>query len=210
MKKSLLILFGTLLLGVPPVSGAAAQSYQMDAAGSSLKFTAEQMGAAFDGTFHQFAASVSFAPGNLAASSLDVTVDPASADTQEEQRDATLRGSDFFDVEHFKSAHFSTTTFRTTKTGTFEAIGKLTLRDTTRDVTIAFSFDSRKEGAENVSYLTGSANLKRLDFGIGRGEYVDTSAVGNDVAIRFSLRLLPTAQPPQKKIPTPPAPLQTK
>jgi polyisoprenoid-binding protein YceI len=138
-----------------------------------------------------------------------VTVDPASVDTQEEQRDTALRGADLFDVEHFKSAHFVTSSFKKTGATTFEATGKLTLRDVTRDVRIAFSFTSRKEGGTDVSYLAGNASLKRLDFGVGRGEYADTEAVGNDVQIKYNLRLLPAAVPGTKKIPTPPAPPQT-
>ena len=59
-----------------------------------------------------------------------------------------------------------------------------------------------------MSYLVGGAHLKRLDFGIGRGEYTDTEAIGNDVEIKFNLRLLPAARVPDKKIPTPPAPSQ--
>jgi polyisoprenoid-binding protein YceI len=215
MKKPVLVLSGALVMAWPLFSGATApasgaQCYSMDPAKSSLSFTADQMGAPFEGRFHKFTASISFSAADLAASSFDVTVDPGSADTQEEQRDGTLRGSDFFDVEHFKTAHFATTSFSTTKTGTFAAIGKLTLRDVTRDVKIAFSFTSRKEGAATVSYLVGSANLKRLDFRFGRGEYEDTAAVGNDVKIKFNLRLLPAARPPDKKIPTPPVPPQTK
>jgi polyisoprenoid-binding protein YceI len=214
MTNGVLILAGLLISSrlcagaTVPTSGA--QRYTMDPAKSSLKFTAEQMGAAFDGSFHKFTASIAFSANDLAMSSFDVTVDPASADTQEEQRDGTLRGPDFFDVEHFKTAHFATTSFSKTTGGTFEAVGKLTLRDVTHDVKIAFSFTSRQEGAATVSYLVGGATLKRLDFGIGRGEYADPAAVGEVVKIKFNLRLVPAAQAPDKKIPTPPAPAQSK
>jgi polyisoprenoid-binding protein YceI len=210
MKQSLLVLWSALLIGTPLAAGAAAPCYTMDAAGSSLGFVAEQTGAKFEGSFRKFDAKISFKPADLAASRFDVMVDPASADTGEEQRDTTLRGPDFFDVAHFKTAHFVTTSFRKTGDTGYEATGKLTLRDVTRDVTIAFRFTTRKEGAVDASYLTGSANLKRLDFGVGRGEYADTETIGNDVEIKFNLRLLPTPLSPDKRIPTPPVPPQTK
>jgi len=211
IRRSLLLLWSALLTGTPLAAGAAAPCYTMDAAGSSLSFVAEQTGAKFEGKFRKFDARISFKPADLAASRFDVMVDPASADTGEEQRDTTLRGPDFFDAAHFKMAHFVTTSFRKAGDTRYEATGKLSLRDVTRDVTIAFTFTTRKEGAVDVSYLAGGANLKRLDFGVGRGEYADTETIGNDVEIKFNLRLLPAAQAPdRKKIPAPPAPPQTR
>ena len=209
MGKSRLVSLSALLLALPPLSNAAAPCYTMDAKKSSLTFSAEQMGAPFGGKFGKFSAAIRFDAADLAGSSFDVTVDIASADTQEAQRDGTLQGPDFLDVEHFKAARFVTTAITKTQAGSFAATGKLTLRSVTRDVTIAFGFTRRKEGAADVSYLAGSANLKRLDFGIGRGEYADTAVVGNDVRIKFNLRLLPAARPPDKKIPTPPARTQS-
>jgi polyisoprenoid-binding protein YceI len=185
-------------------AAAAAPCYTMDASHSSLRFVAEQLGAKFEAGFRSFEAKIAFSPEDLAASRFDVTVDPASAETQEEQRDTTLRGPDFFDVEHFKSAHFVTTAFRRLDQGSFEATGKLTLRDVTRDVKIVFSFTSRKEAGADVAYLSGTSSLKRLEFGIGRGDYADTEAVGDNVEIKFNLRLLPAPQLPKKQIPRTP------
>jgi polyisoprenoid-binding protein YceI len=193
------------LAAAPLAAGASAQCYSMDASRSSLGFVAEQTGGKFEGSFRSFQATIAFAADDLAASRFDVIVDPASVDTQEAQRDETLRGADFFDVARFLSAHFVTSSFTPAAAGRFEAAGKLTLRDVTRDVKISFSFENRDQGGTAVSYLAGSATLQRLDFGIGRGDYADTSAVGNSVMVKFSLRLLPTACAAQKGIPPQPA-----
>lgn len=206
MHKPLLLLLGALIASTPLASHAAAPTYTMDAAKSTLTFGADQMGAPFEGHFGKFSAAIKFDAADLAGSQFDVTVDLASADTGEEQRNGTLQGPDFFDSARFKTAHFVTGAITKTKTGTYEATGKLTLRDVTRDVTIAFSFTSRKEGAATVSYLVGSAALKRHDFGVGRGEYDDTESVGENVAVKFNLRLLPAAEPGKKQIPKKPTP----
>jgi polyisoprenoid-binding protein YceI len=63
--------------------------------------------------------------------------------------------------------------------------GKLTLRNVTRDVPITFTFDAKGSQA----LLKGSAALKRLDFGVGQGEWKDTSSVGNEVSVQFALTL---------------------
>jgi polyisoprenoid-binding protein YceI len=52
-------------------------------------------------------------------------------------------------------------------------------------VPIDFTFENKDGGA----WLKGTAKIKRLDFGVGQGEWKDTSAVGNDVQVRFALRL---------------------
>ena len=168
---------------------AAAPAYQVDSAKSSLGFTATQEGAKFDGTFHKFTAKISFSPADLAASCFDVTVDPASADTQEGDRDGTLKGADFFDVARFKTAHYITGAFSKVDATHFTATGKLTVRNVTREVPIAFTFTERNEGGKNVVYLAGTANLKRLEFGLGQGDYADTSSLADAVQVKFNLRL---------------------
>lgn len=170
---------------------AAAPAYQVDSAKSSLVFTATQEGAKFDGSFRKFTAKISFSAADLAASCFDVTVDPASADTQDGDRDGTLKGSDFFDVAKFKTAHFVTGAFSKVDATHFTATGKLTIRNVTRDVSIAFTFTERSEGGKNVAYLAGSANLKRLEFGLGQGDYADTGSLADAVLVKFNLRLMP-------------------
>jgi polyisoprenoid-binding protein YceI len=183
---------------------AAAPAYQIDSARSSLGFSATQEGAKFDGSFRKFTAKISFSPADLAASCFDVTVDPASADTQDADRDGTLKGPDFFDVTKFKSGHFVTRAFSKVDATHFTAAGKLTIRNVTRDVSIAFTFTERNEGGKNVAYLAGSANLKRLEFGLGQGDYADTGSLADAVQVRFNLRLLPAAATGKMQIPTPP------
>src|SRR5882762_3025810 len=125
MKNSLLLFCSACLLGATSSAAAAVPCYTVDATKSSLQFVGEQMGAKFDGSFRKFAAKISFSAQDLAASRFDVTVDPVSVDTQEEQRDTALKGPDFFDVAHFKTAHFVTNSMRKTGDSRFEATGKL-------------------------------------------------------------------------------------
>jgi polyisoprenoid-binding protein YceI len=207
MIRPYLLLASTVGLACSLGAQAAAPSYRTDSARSSLGFVAEQMGGKFDGSFRHFDATICFSPADLASSRFDVTVDPASVETQDAERNQTLVGPDFFDVAHFKTAHFVTTAFRAIDATHFEATGKLTLRDVTHDVKVVFTFTSRKEGADDIRYLAGTSDLKRLDFGVGRGEYKDTDAVGDAVQVKFNLRLLPPL--PDKKIPTTPTPAQS-
>jgi polyisoprenoid-binding protein YceI len=126
---------------------------------------------------------------DLAASRLEVTVDMTSVDTGDQERDDTLRDADLFAVKKFPQARFSATQILKTASG-YEAVGKLTIRDVTRDMRVPFSLRTAPEQGENVGYMSGKTSLKRLDFGVGQGDWKATDQVGNEVAVAFALRLI--------------------
>jgi polyisoprenoid-binding protein YceI len=174
-----------------PVAGAAPAAvphYGLDPAKSSLEFTFVQAGAKNRGHFKRFAVSFDFSPASLAASRLDVTVEMPAVDTGDQERDDTLRGADLFAVAKFPQAQYTATAFSQTATG-FEALGKLTLRGVTRELRVPFTFRSATENGATVGTMSGSTTLRRLDFGVGQGDWKDTDQVGNEVVVSFALRL---------------------
>ncbi|MDE2315663.1 MAG: YceI family protein, partial [Xanthomonadaceae bacterium] len=96
-----------------------------------------------------------------------------------------LPGKDFFDVAQYPVAHFVTTGFRNVG-GKVVADGQLTLRGTTRPVSLAVDFKPQGRNAT----LDVSGSLKRLDFGVGGGDYADTSVIGADVKVHAHLLLV--------------------
>ena len=170
-----------------------APHYVLDPAKSSLDFTFVQAGAQNKGKFKSFAVSFDFAPDNLAASRLEVTVEINSLDTGDSERDETLRGTDMFAVAKYPQAHFLATQINKTAAG-FEAVGQLTMRGVTRPLTVPFTFRSASENAVAVGYMNGKTTLKRLDYGVGQGEWKSTDGVGNDVVVGFALRLTSPAR----------------
>jgi polyisoprenoid-binding protein YceI len=168
-----------------PGSKASAATYSAGAA-SRLEFTGVQAGAPFQAVFHKFTAAVDFDPALLASARIDVTIDMNSVDSGDKDRDGTMRGADIFDVAHFPAAHYVTKTVTRTATG-FRAAGSLTLDGVTKDVPIEFKFVPGAGGAT----LSGTAELKRLDFGVGRGDWKSTEWVADAVKVAFSLDLKP-------------------
>jgi polyisoprenoid-binding protein YceI len=172
-----------LLVSAMISSIASAATYSADAA-SRLEFTGVQAGAPFKGVFHQFTTAVDFDPAALATARIEVTIDMNSADSGDKDRDGTMRGADIFDAAHFPTAHYLTRSVTRTATG-FSAVGALTLRGVTKDVPLEFKFAPGAAGAS----LSGTAELKRLDFGVGRGDWKSTEWVADAVKITFSLNL---------------------
>jgi polyisoprenoid-binding protein YceI len=167
------------------VAGAAT-SYSADPQQSRLEFVGVQAGADFKGAFHKFTAAVEFAPDALPSAHFDVLIDTNSVDSMDKDRDGTIRSSDILDVAHFPTAHYVTRSITKTAAG-YTASGALTLRGVTKDVPINFQFTPSATGAK----LEGSAQLKRLDFGAGQGDWKSTEWVADAVKISFSLVLKP-------------------
>jgi cytochrome b561/polyisoprenoid-binding protein YceI len=178
-----------------------------DPAASSLEFQFMQAGAKTTGRFSRFVASIDFDPANLPKARFDVAIEVASNDTQDKDRDNTLRSPELFDTGKFPRATYAATLF--VKQGTaYVAQGKLTLHGVTRAVPVTFTFVPGTEAGKAVATLKGSAAIKRLAFGVGTGEWNSTEWVTDDVQINFSLLLRPRAASPA--VPTTPAPAQRK
>jgi polyisoprenoid-binding protein YceI len=172
-------------------ASAAPVQYTVDAARSLLRFTFVQAGAENTGRFRSLKGDIRFSPENLAASRIDVTIDVASLDTGDEERDTTLRGADLFDVAKFPQARFVATKFTPNGTSRYDAQGKLTIRNVTRDLTVPITFQTKTEQGQQVGYMTGRVTIRRLDFGVGQGEWKSTEWVNDNVTVSFSLRLAP-------------------
>jgi polyisoprenoid-binding protein YceI len=168
----------------PPAAGR----YTLDAAKSSLQFTFLQAGAQDSGRFTRFAVSFEAPPANSSAGRLEVTVEVGSLDTGDQERDDTLRSADLFDVAKYPQAHFSAAEISRTAAG-YEAAGKLTIRGVTHDVRIPFTFRSADEQGVAAGYMSGKTVVRRLDYGVGQGDWKATDQAGNEVTVSFALRL---------------------
>jgi polyisoprenoid-binding protein YceI len=167
-------------------AGSAAEQgarWSVNYAESRLGFSATQTGKSFDGEFEKFDASIAFDPANLAASSIDVTIDMTSAKTGDRQRDAALPGSDWFKAKDFPTARFTSTNVEQTGEGAYVAHGRLTIRDATRDLDLPFTLAI--DGDEATS--TGAIVLTRTDYGVGQGEFASDEWVGFEVKVTVDI-----------------------
>jgi len=187
---ALTMLLATGALGAAGAAGAAVPTYALDAAKSTLEFGFVQAGAQDKGHFPKFAVKFSFADDNLAASHLEVTVDVAALNTDDQERDDTLREEDLFDVAKFPQARFTATQITKTAAGAYAASGSLVLRGVTRALQVPFTLKSATEQGRQVLYMAGKTVIRRLDFGVGQGDWKSTEWVGNEVTITFNLRLI--------------------
>ena len=152
---------------------------------STLGFSASFQGEAFDGKFARFTPQIRFDPAKLATSRFDVRIQLASANTRNDERDQMLRTSDFFDVAAKPEARFIATRFRALGGNRYAADGTLALHGVSKPVLLSFTWTA---GAKAV--LSGEATLKRLDFGVGTGDWADTELLPNEVKVKTRLALV--------------------
>lgn len=167
-------------------AGQAAAADYVQASGSTLVFASNYQGETFTGRFGGFTTTVRFDPKQLATSKLDVAIQLAGTQTGNKDRDDTLVSADFFNVGKFAQARYAATKFRALGGNQYAADGTLTLRGASKPVTLIFTWTP---GAQPV--LNGKATVKRLDFGVGGGDWADTSTIPNEVAISTKVVLKP-------------------
>ncbi len=175
-----------MLAGAPKgTTAVAATKYVQSAAGSSLVFGFDQAGAASEGSFKKFSTVLNYDEKNLAASSLNVTVQIDSIDTQDADRDTTLKSADLLDSQKHPTATFVARSLEKTASGV-EAVGKLTLRDVTRDLRLPLTIKPAASGLE----LAGATAIRRLDYGVGQGDWKSTESVGDEIKLTYKVSLV--------------------
>lgn len=154
------------------------------ASGGNLGFTARWNGEPVNGSFKRWSANILFDPAALDTSTIDVSIDLASVDTGDSQRDGTLTDSDFFDTARFAKATYRASRFRAVSGNRYRADGTLSLRGASKPVPVSFTLDI--DG--NRARARGTATIDRTSFGVGQGDYASTAEIAGPVAVSFDFR----------------------
>ena len=134
------------------------------------------------GSFTRWRAAITFDPTALDRSHIRVTVDLASADSGDAQRDESLKGNDFFDIAVHPQAIFTSTRIRSIGGDRYEAAGDLRLKGVSRPVTLRFTLKITGDRAR----VTGTTRLDRTRFRVGLGEWAATDAIAAAVPVDFA------------------------
>lgn len=112
-------------------------TYQIDPAHSRVGFATRHMTVSvIRGQFREFKGTVTTADDNPASARVELTVQAASIDSGIEARDNHLRGDDYFAVEKYPELRFQSKSIEPAGGGRFRVTGDLTIRDTTKPVTL--------------------------------------------------------------------------
>ncbi len=177
------------------VTAPVSRLWTIDAAHTEAAFAVKHlMISTVRGRFSDVQGQVSFDPDDLSTGSVSLTVNVASVDTREAQRDAHLRSADFFDAEKFPALTFTSRRVRNVKGDTFQLVGDLTIKDVTREVTLEVESQGLQTdpwGGERAGF-SARTTINRKDFGLGWNVVLETGGilVGEDVKINVDVELV--------------------
>ncbi len=189
---ALLPVLGMLLPAAgPPAAFAAPASYVIDPAHSSIGFRIRHFVSKVSGQFNTFEGTIVYDAANPAASSVKVTIDPTSIDTNNGKRDEHLRSPDFFDVATFPAMTFTSSTV-TMKNSQLEIQGDLTMHGVTKQVTLACEAAGTMldPGGNTRAGFSATTTLNRKDFGIVWNKTLDQGGMmlGDEVEVMIEIQ----------------------
>lgn len=175
----------SLGFALAPATADAADTYMVDPVHTAALFKVKHVGVSYTyGRFNDVSGTVIFDAANPAASKVDITIQAASVDTDNQKRDAHLANPDFFDAKQFPVLKFVSTAFKKVDDSTFDVTGDFTLHGVTKPITItAVKIGEGKDpwGGYRIGFESTFA-IKRSDFGMTKM----MEAVGDEVTVTFA------------------------
>ena len=163
----------------------------LDPSHSSVEFVVRHLVVSkVKGHFEDFAGTITIDPADPLASTVESTIQVASIDTRDDQRDAHLRSPDFFDVERFPTITFRSTGLRPDGAD-HEVDGELTIKGVTRPVTMTLEYNGTSPdpwGGVRAGF-SAETEVNRRDFGLDFDVKLDSGSalVGEKIKIHLEV-----------------------
>ena len=176
---------------------ATADDWVVDPAHTEITFSVNHFFTPVTGKFDAFDIQLDYDPANPEASTVEVTLDVASVNTNNEKRDKHLKSEDFFEAEAHPQITFKSTSVRLVEEGKLVATGPLTIKGVSHQIELPVNLLGVQDipaemrdmlgGAEKIASFAASTEVDRRDFGVGVGSWAATLVVGGDVSIDITL-----------------------
>ncbi len=172
-----------------PETGSSTQeggAYYAIADGSTITWVGSKVTGSHDGGFNNFSGAVMLGPdGQPESSSVEVLIDATSIWSDNDRLTGHLKSADFFEVETYPTAEFSSTSIEKTADG-YSITGNLTMHGVTKSIT----FPAQISVTDSEVTAQAEFSIKRFDWGIEYKGKAD-DLIRDEVVIRFDLRATP-------------------
>lgn len=186
MKKLLLRALAALVL-VLPSKGFAADKFNFDTVHSQIIFFVNHLGFSLsEGEFLDWDGHIMYDQENPANSSVEVMIDTASIDMDDEKWNDHMKNEDFFNVEKYPHMTFKSTNIEVTGENTANITGDLTILETTKPVVLAVTHHKTGPSPRGDGIKTGfsaTTKINRSEWGMNYG----LPMVGDEVEIRIEI-----------------------
>lgn len=165
-------------------------TWKIDGSHNNVEFAVRHlMVSTVRGKFGEVDGTLTLDREHPAASHVDVTINVASIDTGNEQRDTHLRSADFFDVDTHPHLTFRSTSIAPVGGEKYKVTGDLTIRGVTHSVTLdaeVIGFNKSPWG-HNVVGFEGKTTISRKAWGLEWNVALETGGVMVSDEVRISL-----------------------
>jgi polyisoprenoid-binding protein YceI len=174
------------------VAGAhAADTWTIDVAHSGVTFKIRHLISKVSGDFSRFDGTIVTDFDNLEASSVEFSIEAASIDTNNDDRDKHLRSADFFDVDTHPSITFKSTSIDRVSDEKFNVTGDFTMHGVTKRITLPVEFTGSMKDpwGKTRAGFSLETTLDRKEYGISWNKALDAGGVvvGENVKISIDL-----------------------
>lgn len=183
------------VLSAAPLSAHAEMArYNVDPSHTVIGFeVAHMVITKVTGRFADYQASVVMDPEKQEFKSMEASIKTASIQTNELKRDDHLKSPDFFDSEKFPAITFKMKSYK--KQGDqYVAVGDLTIRDVTKEVTLTGSFNGTVKDfrGDTRAGFSAEGTIDRKDFGLTWNKIVDNNVlvVGDKVKLKLEVECI--------------------
>ena len=175
------------------IAAPATTTWTIDPTHSTVGFAVKHLVfSTVRGTFSDVTGTFAVERDDLRTATLTAEIGVASINTGTEQRDAHLRSPDFFDAGQFPKATFASTGMTPNSDGTWLMAGALTIRGTTKPVTLVVTPEGTGTDPWGNTKGGWSATTKidRSAFGLTWNQVLETGglAVGNDITLTLDIQ----------------------
>jgi polyisoprenoid-binding protein YceI len=147
------------------------------------------------GQFPKVSGKLTLDESDLSKSKVETSIETASIETRDPQRDGHLKSPDFFHVEKFPTMSFKSTGIKIVRDGELSVEGDLTIRDITRKVlfTVEGPTPPAKDPWGNTRIaVSATTKINRKDFGLTWNAALETGGilVGDEVTITLDVQFV--------------------
>jgi len=170
-------------------------AWQIDSSHSSIQFSVRHMMISrVKGTFEHFSGTVALDEATPNNTVVNVSIDAASINTRDAQRDGHLKSPDFLDAANFPALTFVSTKVEQTNAKNAKLHGNLTIRDITRPVVLDVEYVGQAKspwGTVSAGF-SASAKINRKDWNLTWNQALETGGVlvGEEISIDIDLELV--------------------
>ena len=175
---------------------AEATPWTIDADHSNMGFSVSHlMVSHVKGNFNKYTGVVDLNDKDITKSTVNVSIDAASINTNVQKRDEHLRSADFFDVAKYPTLTFVSKKWARAAKGALKVTGDLTIHGVTREVVLnvaPFSKESKDPWGNFRRGTSATTTINRKDYGLVWNQALETGgvAVGEDVNISLEVEMV--------------------